>query len=441
MVRLAGGSSSSSRPCLGSFGCWWTAWWQLLLVLRFDGSLHPPLDGTARMVTAACALFRSNTNVIKSGRLLLVGGTYASSMVSNDHGGVIRPTTSAEAEFSGLLLGLEGLLHHKEALLAEAALLPSTDDLIIHIQGDCKTVIQLMQGRARARKLDEWCDRAHQLVDQLVQSPWKLQFEHVPRTENTFCDGLCRQLTTEKRNSDIQRVYRALVDILERPAAGAAVSGSRTALLGELLTSRHLSNGKTNIPVSVRLDLYSNIIAPMALRLDAYELLYAIGQRTEYLAAAAAKIRSTKQPLDSGPRGTISESSRFLLDSLFYQATALRKLGSDKKAAKAERRERSLLLRHAVGVSELMTRRQDLVASPMKGFQLRVLAWAEDGATGSLRGIVTNPQILTNDETETVARMTDLLFPRLDDGSCNTEDTNQDASSWIPLGPFQTSKP
>jgi ribonuclease HI len=441
MIRLTAGSSSST-PTLGNCGYWWAACWQLLLVLRFDGSLHRPVDGTARMATAACALFRSHTSGNLLSPILLVGGTYVPSIVSNSnsHGSVTHPTTSAEAEFSGLLLGLEGLLQHREALLAEAALLASTDHPVILIQGDCKTVIQQMQGRARARKLDEWCDRANRLVDLLSQeSPWKLQFEHIPRTENALCDGLCRQLVAMKRNSNMQSVCRALASMLENPTAAAATSGSLTALLGELLASRYLSNGKTNLSVPVRLDLYSNILAPLALRLDAYELLYDVGHRTQHLAATMTR-KTTKQPPSSG-RGTMSESSRFQLDGLSYQATALRKLGRDKEAAKVDRREWSLLLRHTVDASRRVTERQDLVASTisLEELKLRVLVWAEDGTTrNALRGIEHKPRNSTYEET--VTRMADLVFQRLEDGSC-TDDASQNASCWIPLGPFQPSEP
>ena len=145
----------------------------LFLVLSFDGSLRSPRDpgysteGLGRQSSCAACLWDDN------GKLLSLGGKLLTST-----------KTSAEAEYAGLLLGLERLQSW-----------PRSSRLVV--QGDCKTVLSQMSGMSKSRKLDSLHQRALDLVLSLDFD--SVQFVHVPREKNELADEVCSRILWEQQ--------------------------------------------------------------------------------------------------------------------------------------------------------------------------------------------------------------------------------------------------
>ncbi|CAB9519191.1 expressed unknown protein [Seminavis robusta] len=157
-----------------------------ILSLQFDGSLRPPSDpgfataSLGRIGTAAAAL----------------------SLIDHDASGQQKPTNplwlggkalppgglenSAEAEYEGLLMGLEKAVE----LVGVSTVV--VDKIVV--QGDCKTVIDQLKESSRPRKLEAHYIRAQEHLTQLLgeqQGPVVLEYQHIPRKQNQLCDGLC----------------------------------------------------------------------------------------------------------------------------------------------------------------------------------------------------------------------------------------------------------
>jgi len=162
------------------------------LILRFDGSLrYPsdpgfPVDSLGRM--AACAAAIIDDANPGSERTVLVGGRLLDAN---------RFSSSAQAEYEGLLLGLEAISrlqqNQRPPFTNSKPLLSATTT--VAVQGDCKTVIEQMQGRSRPRKLESYYEQATTILQEL---PFNFVFEHIPREENTFCDRLCTTIISEE---------------------------------------------------------------------------------------------------------------------------------------------------------------------------------------------------------------------------------------------------
>lgn len=159
-----------------------------IIILKFDGSLQ-----------------RSGDSWI---------GTYAACIHADDvllglGGRCLEQTTalpsSAIVEYEGLLYGLEHLtrLMHNE----------QWENHEIVVQGDCKTVIEQLKGRARPRKLHAYHQRAFQLIE---RNSRVISFEHIPREHNVLADELANciadQLLTSAQELAISRLGEFAMD-------------------------------------------------------------------------------------------------------------------------------------------------------------------------------------------------------------------------------------
>jgi hypothetical protein len=161
-----------------------------VLRVQFDGSLRPPSDpgfptaplcriGTA---AASCQFLDLNNGTEhdkNNGNILWLGGRALDSNALDN---------SAEAEYEGLFLGIE-----KAVDIIEQHLSSRTCTQII-VQGDCKTVIDQMRESSQPRKLEKCYLRAQEILG-MLDAP--VEFQHIPREENTLCDGLCTAIRTQ----------------------------------------------------------------------------------------------------------------------------------------------------------------------------------------------------------------------------------------------------
>ena len=152
----------------------------LLLILQFDGSLRPPRDRgfpTQKLgrLASCSAIVLSNDRR----RVLAIGGqTFP----------LVAGMTSADAEFEGLLLGLEFLCHTRHPLDSNDSI--ASPSLLV--EGDCKAVIDIMNRDARARKVASRYDVAMRYITEL--DPVSVEFRHIPRDMNQLGDSICREV-------------------------------------------------------------------------------------------------------------------------------------------------------------------------------------------------------------------------------------------------------
>jgi hypothetical protein len=152
----------------------------LLLILQFDGSLRPPRD--VGFPTQKLGRLASCSAIVVSDdrrRVLAIGGQMLP---------LVAGMTSADAEFEGLLLGLEFLCQTKRHFnsndsIASAPLL---------VEGDCKAVIDIMNRKALGRKVASRYDTAMKYVAELDLK--SIQFQHIQRDSNYLCDSICQEV-------------------------------------------------------------------------------------------------------------------------------------------------------------------------------------------------------------------------------------------------------
>jgi Reverse transcriptase-like len=256
----------------------------VVLRVQFDGSLRSPSDpgfptaSVCRIGTAAasCQLLDvNNNNNNNNGKafdfhkadydnyMLWLGGKVLDSnaLVNN----------SAEAEYEGLLMGLDKAVNIVEEQQLSLSALSCTQILV---QGDCKTVIDQLRESSQPRKLEKYYLRAREILDK-IDVP--LEFQHIPRDENTLCDGLCTALRTQILEPDEWRM--ALAGIHDDP-------------------SRAIHSLVRCIPFSKRPQLYARL-ASLALEQGDHQRLVQVGEQMELEAktvwSASVKRHSTKK--------------------------------------------------------------------------------------------------------------------------------------------------
>ena len=209
------------------------------IVLRFDGSLlrSNPSSGGAIAASCAAAVLQNDDKA-----LLAVGGR----SLSTD---VVPGLTSGEAEYGGLILGLEyisnalllgqadgsasGIEHlwRQEVMKKHGDDVESAATATLTIRGDCKTVIDHCQGVAVPRKLRPKYDMAMEQIDCIqdyvrvaLGRELQLSFEHVKRENNELCDSMCRLITSRKEEDIVSKIEREIDE------AGIIAASSMDAL-------------------------------------------------------------------------------------------------------------------------------------------------------------------------------------------------------------------
>eukprot|EP00978_Attheya_sp_CCMP212_P009812 scaffold23396_cov47-Attheya_sp.AAC.3 len=178
------------------------AYAMVVVVVQFDGSLRPSMRSIGGLASCGAAIL---TKTHEEGCSASEGGwavrAVGAKALSQDTG---VPITSADAEYEGLILGLEWL----------ASMMTTTDDFTdveaITIRGDCKTVVDQLNQVSVPRKQLVLYQKALEHLDQIrCVLGESISFEHVPRDKNIFCDAICSivmDVTQEHNFSHIQRI-------------------------------------------------------------------------------------------------------------------------------------------------------------------------------------------------------------------------------------------
>ena len=210
----------------------------------------------------------------------------------------------------------------------------------VSVYGDCKTVIQQMQGRSRPRKLRLYHERAMEIVDDMRQ--WNITFEHRPRAGNQLCDRLCAKIA---QDAEVEALEELLVDLdklvlLQQQDHRAPVElhctdSPRSELTIEQVIGRHFQPNHSLIPYSKRPFLYQSIAAIANASSDFVSMI-AVGEKMEY----EAKIVWSKLKHYDG------RAEEVLVNGINYQIEGLANLRMHKDADRLKRRHKALLERN-----------------------------------------------------------------------------------------------
>lgn len=177
-----------------------------LLVLYFDGSLRIPADPNKNIIptlvsSALSPLAACSTAVINE-------RTHAVVALGGRHILYDSQITSADVEYEGLILGLNCLLTICEG---EGA---SIKNIEVTIRGDCKTVIDQMNGVSLPRKQKAYYNEALLIINKLkCNFEISLRFEHITRDLNELCDGMCKVILQHIQGSAIDNIMHSIQSV------------------------------------------------------------------------------------------------------------------------------------------------------------------------------------------------------------------------------------
>jgi ribonuclease HI len=204
------------------------------LVLYFDGSLRPPRDkgfpteGLGRMASCGVAVFSD------SDTLVALGGKSISLMPG---------VTSADVEYEGLLFGLDWLDRQWDG-----------DEQVLIVRGDCKAIIDQLNGQSVPRKLRSKHKLALDLLGR-IERQTKLVYEHVLRKENTLCDSICAQVMKIIEQQQVS-MFRTEMAPLQEFTMNNAPQSTLTDLI-----KRYISSQKSLVRFSRRPELYTEAVS------------------------------------------------------------------------------------------------------------------------------------------------------------------------------------
>ena len=301
------------------------------IILRFDGSLRGANTPTT-VASCASALLRNND------RPIAIGGRFISPLPN---------FSSGEAEYDGLILGLEwahqsatcGKLdriweeeNHGDHDDCEASSVTST----MHVLGDCKTIIDHLNGVAAPRKLKRKYDRAVSLIDKIkayVQETLgnniSVTFEHVPRENNDLCDALCSIVMRCQQNLSLCEIEYAITEGRLKSADSRIEFGLPTSKKSRYKFRKthfaHAISCADNVPIDIRLEVWRKL-AQAALESGDAVALRVVGE----------KLRAKSNELSSD---TIDLSTL----GISMEIHALRMLSLNKEVEQSERRYKQVL--------------------------------------------------------------------------------------------------
>ena len=286
------------------------------LVIHFDGSLRVPPDlypdtvpssmsssFLSPVATCAAALFSSD------GSLLAIGGSRLD---------LFPTTTSAAVEYEGLIYGLREL----SQLLSDPSFIrhngsPRTDPIDVVVRGDCKTVIDQMNGKAKPRKQRLQYNEAQSLVKELSEKYLcSCTFEHVNRDENTICDRACQKIMKDIQVNEINSLCNMIEHITasNRPLACLPRSKKKRLHFRNTHLSQPLAllsdwNGGW-IPLSIRPYLLSEI-AFAANQMNDFVALRIVGETLLSESERWTRFQLISRQLESNDLKNIAKQSLF----------------------------------------------------------------------------------------------------------------------------------
>ena len=238
----------------------------LTLIFQFDGSLRIPQDPHPQIVP---------TSITSSSVLPLASCSFALLIEDdNDHTKNIlrlegkplyeKQWSSADVEYEGLRLGLNEILHFPFFNQTSTSCYLSYNNNEIIIRGDCKTVIDQLNGISLPRKQRTYYNEAKALIERIEnENNVTFIYEHVKRDENQLCDYMCFkiiQLMQFKYVIDLKNTIDKIVQeasLVNRNEKEMVLSKkkrmrNKSTQFANLIHSLSSHDSASHIPVSIR---------------------------------------------------------------------------------------------------------------------------------------------------------------------------------------------
>ena len=307
----------------------------LQIVVQFDGSLRPPHDfGTptstlGRMAACACTISR-RTSDFGSPLLLVMGGKGLEATSTS---------TSGEVEYEGLLFAFKSL----RTYLAQQNSTAIESITSITVSGDCKTIIDQMNGKSIPRKLDTYYYKALAEADAVLHETFhhcgpvtNLQFQHVARNNNVICDRISASIIINQQKEAFDEVCSDLLNY--------EMWDEKAMTLTDIL-NKWFQHQKSLIPLSRRPSLY-RFIAEAVTREKHYSGLLDVGSRYENdVKILERNWLKTKQTSDDTDTRSAPMFSNLKAEAISYQMLSLYALGRKKEAERLKTKNHFLLNR------------------------------------------------------------------------------------------------
>lgn len=292
----------------------------LSLVLQFDGSFRAPKDFGFPTNTMS-KLPSCSSAILADGdeQVLALGGKLIS---------IMPGMTSADAEYDGLLIGLEWLGMQDDEWWNKHA--PSKT---MTIRGDNKAIIDQLSGSALPRKLLAKHEYGQSIFDNLNKHITSFNYQHVLRHQNILCDAVCGdiiQLTVSRILKTFQAKVDECIDNALNSETDPKKQKTKTSPLAIVIQS--YLNDASVIPHSIRPAILRQLIAK-AVSLDDGVALVTIGELME---------SESKLWADCGDRPNSGSNCRELLQvqGIQLQSQGWTMLRKDKEADKLARKHK-----------------------------------------------------------------------------------------------------
>jgi ribonuclease HI len=306
----------------------------LVVIVQFDGSLRPPNDfgipttSLGRMAACACSI-----------RHLGAGSEVNSFLVGGKGLVASSTTTSGEVEYEGLLFALTTLRSY--ITTRGGCIINESEDLNIQIQGDCKTVIDQMNGKSIPRKLEHYFHQAvakvleieHEML--LIGHANKIQFQHVPRSNNVVCDRVSACIIL---NQEI-KVYKDICNLLV-----TALSDNSTFDVTMIL-DLWFQPGKSFVKLSKRPKIYHYMVELATNMKDYVGLLKVLDRyESDIKTLELNMIKANRRNGNSESRQNLKYTYDIAKEEVItYQIHAMNALGRNKDAARLKHKNRVML--------------------------------------------------------------------------------------------------
>jgi ribonuclease HI len=240
----------------------------LSLVLQFDGSHRPPkdfgfpTDSMRKLPSCSSAILADGDE-----KVLALGGK----LIPLNMG-----MTSADAEYDGLLVGLEWLGKQDEDWWTQHA-----TSKTLTIRGDNKAIIDQLRGSALPRKLNEKHQNGQQILETINKHFTTFSYQHVLRNQNVLCDAVCGdiiQLSVSRILNTFQADVKACTNASPDGETDKRRRKATTSPLATIIQS--YLNEASAIPHSIRPAILKQLINKAETLTDGFALV-AIGELLE----------------------------------------------------------------------------------------------------------------------------------------------------------------
>lgn len=171
------------------------------LVLNFDGSLRVAEDPNTELVKSSIS--SKFLPPLAASAICLKDETTGKIIALCSRNIPISPfVTSADVEYDALLLGMECI----QELTFESN--ENWKDMHIIVKGDCRMVIDQMNGVSIPRKQKIYYDQISDLVVEITKKHnISFEFQHVNREFNQVCDEMCKAVILSQQKAEIQKCF------------------------------------------------------------------------------------------------------------------------------------------------------------------------------------------------------------------------------------------